>query len=41
LEIIDLAGYSSPNNGMNKRRVMKLAQKALGMGVLVGNHDEN
>jgi len=40
-EIIDLAGYSSQNNGMIKPRVMKLVQKALGVGVLVGNHDEN
>lgn len=40
-EIIDLAGYSSPNNGMIKPRVMKLVQKAIGLGVLVGNHDEN
>jgi hypothetical protein len=41
LEIVDLAGYSSPNNGMNKPRAMKLVQKALGMGVMVGSHDDN
>lgn len=40
-EIIDLAGYSSPNNGMIKPRLMNLVQKALDVGVLVGNHDEN